>query len=113
MLLHIQKPGLTHAATAHDWCYWFGRTPKKGARPLLVLRAQGPVDFVFDIQDTKGRELPVDAFSFPTFGELSDAKLSAFMDAIAKRRSIWSRSMPAMVAPGGSVFSPAHRTARV
>ncbi|WP_137157409.1 hypothetical protein [Rhizobium sp. FKL33] len=25
MLLHIQKPGLTHAATAHDWWHRFGR----------------------------------------------------------------------------------------
>ena len=57
MLLHIQKPGLTHAATARDWWTRFGRVPREGARPLLVLRAMGPVDFVFDILDTEGREL--------------------------------------------------------
>src|SRR5258708_15467438 len=28
MLLHIQKPGLTHAATAVDWWRRFGRVPK-------------------------------------------------------------------------------------
>lgn len=86
MLLHIQKPGLTHAATAHDWWHRFGRVPKKGARPLLVLRMKGPVDFVFDVQDTEGRELPVDAFSFPTFGNLSDDRFAEFMRVVAKEK---------------------------
>ena len=36
MLLHIQKPGLTCAATTADWFRRFGRVPKKGARPLVV-----------------------------------------------------------------------------
>ncbi|SHM38052.1 protein of unknown function [Roseovarius litoreus] len=86
MLLHIQKPGLTHAATAHDWWHRFGRVPKKGTRPLLVLRTKGPVDFVFDILDTEGRDVPVDAFAFPTFGDLSDNRFSEFMRAVAKER---------------------------
>lgn len=86
MLLHIQKPGLTHAATAQDWWGRFGRVPKKGARPLLVLRTKGPVDFVFDIQDTEGREVPVDAFAFPTFGNLTDSRFAEFMRAVAKER---------------------------
>lgn len=86
MLLHIQKPGLTHAASAHDWWHRFGRVPKKGARPLLVLRMKGPVDFVFDVQDTEGKDLPVDAFSFPTFGNLSDNRFAEFMRAVAKEK---------------------------
>ncbi len=86
MLLHIQKPGLTHAATAHDWWQRFGRVPKKGARPLLVLRMKGPVDFVFDVQDTEGKDLPVDAFSFPTFGNLSDNRFAEFMRAVSKEK---------------------------
>jgi hypothetical protein len=53
MILHIQRPGLTHAATARDWHRRFGRVPARGARPLLVLRTMGPVDFVFDILDTE------------------------------------------------------------
>lgn len=86
MLLHIQKPGLTHAATAQDWWRRFGRVPKKGARPLLVLRTKGPVDFVFDIQDTEGRDVPVDAFAFPTFGNLTEGRFGEFMDAVVKER---------------------------
>lgn len=84
MLLHIQKPGLTHAATAQDWWGRFGRVPKKGARPLLVLRTKGPVDFVFDIQDTEGREVPVDAF--PTLGNLTDSRFAEFMKAVTRER---------------------------
>lgn len=86
MLLHIQKPGLTHAATAHDWWHRFGRVPKKGARPLLVLRMKGPVDFVFDIQDTEGNDVPTDAFSFPTFGALSESRFDEFMREVRKEK---------------------------
>lgn len=86
MLLHIQKPGLTHAATANDWWKRFGRVPKQGARPLLVLRMKGPVDFVFDVQNTEGKELPVDAFSFPTFGNLSDNRFTEFMRSVGKEK---------------------------
>ena len=86
MLLHIQKPGLTHAATAQDWHKRFDRVPKKGTRPLLVLRTKGPVDFVFDILDTEGRDVPVDAFAFPTFGNLTDNRFTEFMRSVKKER---------------------------
>jgi hypothetical protein len=86
MLLHIQKPGLTHAATARDWHNRFARAPKEGARPLLVLRTKGPVDFVFDIQDTDGRDVPEDAFAFPTFGELNEDQFDAFIKALRTER---------------------------
>ena len=84
MILHIQRPGLTHAATAHDWHRRFGRVPVRGARPLLVLRTMGPVDFVFDILDTEGRELPVDAFEFPTLGALTDQEFAEHMKTVAR-----------------------------
>lgn len=84
MILHIQRPGLTHAATARDWYRRFGRVPVRGARPLLVLRTMGPVDFVFDILDTEGGALPVDAFKFPTLGDLTDAQFAEHMKLVAK-----------------------------
>lgn len=84
MLLHIQKPGLTYAATAADWHRRFGRAPNIGARPLLVLRAMGPVDFVFDIQDTDGRPVPESAFHFPTLGSLSDERFSEIAAAVRR-----------------------------
>ena len=86
MLLHIQKPGLTHAATARDWWTRFGRAPKKGARPLLILRTMGPVDFVFDILDTEGEEVPADAFAFPTLGGLSEARFASITESVEKEK---------------------------
>ena len=46
----------------------------------------GPVDFVFDILDTEGRDVPDDAFAFPTFGNLSEAQFNQFMKMLAKER---------------------------
>ncbi|MDE0111877.1 MAG: ImmA/IrrE family metallo-endopeptidase [Albidovulum sp.] len=84
MLLHIQKPGLTFAATAADWKNKFGRWPKQYARPLLILRTMGPVDFVFDIQDTEGRAIPPGVFSFPTLGNLTERRLADFFQMLAR-----------------------------
>ena len=86
MLLHIQKPGLSHAATAPDWWARFKRLPKTGARPLLILRTKGPVDFVFDIQDTEGEPVPESAFAFPTLGNLSEPRLSEILSHLPKNR---------------------------
>jgi len=70
MLLHIQKLGLSYAARPQDWRNRFKRYPKRHARPLLVLRNFGPVDFVYDILDTEGEPLPDSAFAFPTAGNV-------------------------------------------
>ena len=37
MLLQVQKPGPTYAASAVGWLARFDRKPKDGARPLLIL----------------------------------------------------------------------------
>lgn len=84
MLLHIQKPGLTHAATAEDWHARFDRVPKRGTRPLLVLRAMGPVDFVFDILDTEGAPLPDAAFIFPTLGGMRETRFAQVLDCVRR-----------------------------
>lgn len=74
----LATPALTQAPLS--------RIPKRGARPLLVLRAMGPVDFVFDILDTEGRDVPKDAFAFPTYGALSEARLKVMLDCVARER---------------------------
>lgn len=84
LLLHIQKPGLTFAASAREWFERFGRVPRKGTRPLLILRTMGPVDFVFDILDTEGRDLPESAFSFPTLGSLTEHRFNGIIDQVAR-----------------------------
>ena len=77
MLLQIQKPGLSHAASAADWRDRFGRKPKPGARPLLILWPFGPVALVYDVLDTEGRELPKDVASYWAQGPIDDARFAA------------------------------------
>ena len=91
MLLHTQKPGLSYAMTAQDWRKRFGRHPRPGARPLLILRPFGPVNFVYDVLDTEGRPLPDAAFVFPTSGEVPRGFLERCPRALDKEdlRLIW------------------------
>ena len=78
MLLNIQKPGLSYAASRPDWWHKFRRYPKEDARPLIILWPFGPVALVYDVQDTEGLELPEDAFSFPAEGDMSLEKFTAY-----------------------------------
>lgn len=91
MLLHIQKPGLTYATSAKDWRDLFGRYPKEGARPLLILWAFGPVALVYDIQDTEGTALPLDAFSFPAVGPVGKADVAQALNGLSRKGidTIW------------------------
>ena len=57
-LLHTQKPSVSYVATPSQWHNRFGRTIKKGARPLVILAPMRPVLFVFDAEDTEGEPLP-------------------------------------------------------
>lgn len=72
MLLQVQKPGLSYAASARDWRERFGRFPKEGARPLLILWPFGPVALVYDVQDTEGKPLPEDVSSFVARGRIDE-----------------------------------------
>ena len=76
MLLQIQKPGLSYAATAQDWQTRFGRKPKEGARPLLILWPFGPVALVYDQLDTEGKDIPQDAHAFPVLGDMAESALA-------------------------------------
>src|SRR5690625_250506 len=78
LLLHIQKPGLTHAASAKDWRERFNRRPKLDARPLLILRPFAPVALVYDVQDTEGDPLPPGAFLFRAEGSMTPETLQGF-----------------------------------
>ena len=84
MLLQIQKPGLSYAATVKDWKYRFGRQPKKRARPLIILRPFGPVMLLYDLMDTEGRPVPEDAFSFPAKGNITEHKIAYFIELLSK-----------------------------
>lgn len=79
LLLHIQKPSVTHVASAADWWNRFGRKPKEGARPLLILFPFAPVALVYDFQDTEGKELPQDFVSFYACGEITKERIDKFV----------------------------------
>ena len=89
MLLHVQKPGLSYAASARDWRERFGRKPKENARPLLILWPFGPVALVYDVMDTEGRDLPEDVASFFAVGSIDENRLSSFIPHISKKHIEW------------------------
>src|SRR5476649_677575 len=89
MLLHVQKPGLSYAASARDWRERFGRTPKEGARPLLILWPFGPVALVYDVQDTEGDPLPNDVASFFAHGAINEKQLGSFVGRTKKKNIDW------------------------
>lgn len=87
MLLQIQKPGLSYAASACDWRERFGRFPKEGARPLVILWPFGPVAFVYDVLDTDGKPLPEDVASFFARGPFVAWQINSFIERM-KRKNI-------------------------
>lgn len=78
MLLQIQKPGLSYAASASDWWQRFQRKPKPNARPLLILWPFGPVALVYDVMDTDGKQLPEDVAVFYAQGPMDDNRVLSF-----------------------------------
>lgn len=102
MLLQLQKPGLALAASTRDWREKFGRSPKLGARPLLILWPFGPVTTVYDSVDTEGNPLPKDAASFLATGEVDEVKLARAI-ALLEKKGITCRLVDAGDRSGGSI----------
>lgn len=89
MLLQIQKPGLSYAASALDWKECFGKYPKQGARPLIILWPFGPVAFVYDVMDTEGKDLPKDVNAFFASGPIEEDQMISFMPLVRKKNIEW------------------------
>ena len=85
MVLQVQKPGLSYAASARDWRERFGRNPREAARPLLILWPFGPVALVYDVLDTEGAPLPEDVSSFVARGTITEAALSGFHRLLGRK----------------------------
>jgi len=85
MLLQVQKPGLSYAASSWDWQKRFGRTIKQDARPLIILWPFGPVALVYDVLDTEGKDLPEHIYAFPAKGAMTQEKIFHFISRIAKK----------------------------
>lgn len=90
MLLNIQKPGLTYAASAGEWRVRFNRRPKRDARPLLILWPFGPVALVYDVLDTEGAPLPEDAQMFPAKGVIEEQRMNDFAGMMRKKGIEWA-----------------------
>ena len=86
MLLQVQKPGLSYAASAHDWETRFGRRPKEGARPLIILWPFGPVALVYDVMDTEGEELPAGVSMFPAYGPMGGRDIHWFCELLGGKQ---------------------------
>jgi Zn-dependent peptidase ImmA (M78 family) len=67
-LLLQQNPNISNIFTKEEW-EKYGHKIKDDARPYIVLRPFGPVDFVYDVEDTE-REILFDAeFTYKGFIE--------------------------------------------
>lgn len=102
MLLQIQKPGLSYAASALDWRERFNRHPKRDARPLLILWPFGPVALVYDVQDTEGDALPADVSFFQASGEMTNERMQRFL-LLMGRKGIKSHYFDAGDCSAGSI----------
>ena len=91
LLLHIQKPGLNHAASARDWRERFNRTIKKDARALLILWPFGSVALVYDLMDTEGEPMPMGISAFEASGVIDQARLHRFASLTGKKHIVWNR----------------------
>lgn len=54
-LVAQQRPGARFVLTAKNWAKRYDRVIKPNARPLIILVPFSPVEFLFDISDTKPR----------------------------------------------------------
>jgi hypothetical protein len=90
MLLQVQKPGLSYAASAYDWWERFRRRPKEGARPLVILWPFGPVALVYDVQDTEGQPVPGDVAFFFSRGEIDEKRISSFEPLLRRKHIEWA-----------------------
>jgi hypothetical protein len=92
MLLQLQKPGLTYAASAHDWEARFNRRVKEDARPLLILWPFAPVATVYDVLDTfdpdnPGSDGPPENIaSFFSAGEITAAQMQSFKTLLDRKK---------------------------
>lgn len=73
MLVRIQRPGASAVGTPRAQWKDQGRTVHPDAVPVVILRAFGPVQFLYELSDTEGDPIPGEAAcSFDAEGEVAD-----------------------------------------
>lgn len=79
-LLQRQNPRVSFVETATMWELAYRGTLRPGARPLVVLRPFGPVEFVYDIEDVDGGRIPPDLLEpFPVTGSVELGRFSRLL----------------------------------
>ena len=86
MLLQIQKPGLNHAAAAADWAERFGRYPKHGARPLLILGPSALSCWSTTSSTRRAASSPEDVQSFLSKGVVAADLIDSFVARLGRRQ---------------------------
>lgn len=90
MLVEIQRPGAPFVLTENEWRKKYDRGIKPNSRPVIILLPFGPVDYLFDINDTyplmskpnwmtKEKILQSIEDSYKTKGEISDYEIGQLM----------------------------------
>lgn len=59
-IIKEQNPDVDYVATADEWLTRFNREIKHHARAYVILKPFSPVEFVYDMNDTTGDDLPLD-----------------------------------------------------
>lgn len=83
-LIHMQNRGVSIVMSAAKW-QTYKRVPKLNSRPLIILVPFGPVEFVYDISDTEGDEVPASLLNpFHTKGTVPLSMLKQLIVSIKK-----------------------------
>lgn len=107
MLAYIQRPGAKYLLNEVKWNNLFGRGIKPDARPILVLIPFGPLEYLFDVDDTyalsdsrfddKEMEKIIDELSSPyaAHGKVGDSNFQLLLKNLVPYGIAYN---PAMVA---------------
>ncbi len=88
-LIYQQNPDATYLANANYWAEKFNRSIIPKSRPYVIMRAFGPVDFVYDVKDTVGDELPRDIkFDFVANGVVPAEAIDRILLCCTKKNII-------------------------
>lgn len=63
-LIMLQRPGVSHVETEEKWLSKYSRNLLPEASPIVILVPFGPVNFVYDIEDTFGDYSPTEMKEF-------------------------------------------------
>lgn len=83
-LIHMQNKGVSIVMSANKW-QRYKRVPKHNSRPLIILVPFAPIEFVYDISDTEGDEVPASLLNpFHTKGNVPISMLKQLIVSINK-----------------------------